>query len=148
MNLNFGIYVSNLADTNQLKSISETVNECVKKSIVNDFSLFFDNIAYNPFKINCGIFHSTDLWNFNGKLITTSLESTATALNVVNDIDIYYFYGWENKTNVLTLINILKQKIVPIAKSEEAKLDMYRKTGIEPIVCSDFTSIVKKMRTS
>lgn len=145
MNTNLGIYINNLADTNQLQAVSETVNECIDKNIVEDCSIFFDNIAYNPFKTKCGIFNSTDIWNFSGKLITTSLSSTLTALKIVNKIDIYYYYGWENKVNVLALMNLLTQKVQPFAKSEKDQLDMYRKTGLKPILCHDFMSIVNRI---
>lgn len=145
MNTNLGIYISNLADTKQLQSISDSINYCVDKNLLSDCSIFFDNIAYNPFKIKCGIFNSTDLWNFSGKLITTSLSSTLSALKIVNKIRIYYYYGWEDNVNVLSLMNIIMQNIQPFAKSEKFQLDMYRKTGIKPILCSDFMDLINKI---
>lgn len=146
MNMNLGIYINNLSDTQQLKGISETVNECVNKKLFDDCSIFFDNIGFNPFKIQCGMFNSTDLWNFSGKLITTSFQSTISALKIVNNIDIYYYYGLENKVNTLSLMSLLSQGVIPLAKTETNKLDMYRKTGVKPEVCSDFMSIVNKIR--
>lgn len=146
MNTNLGIYINNLADVDQLKAISETINECIEKNIVGDCSVFFDNIAYNPFKIKCGMFNSTDIWNFSGKLITTSMSSTMTALKIVNKIDIYYYYGWENRVNVLSLMSLLSQRVQPLARSEKDQLDVYRKTGLKPILCPDFMSVVNRIR--
>jgi hypothetical protein len=40
--MNLGIYINNLADTQQLKAISDTVNECVNKKLIDDCSIFFD----------------------------------------------------------------------------------------------------------
>lgn len=142
---NLGIYISNMADVVQLKEIADCINHCVENKIFSDYSLFYDNIAYNPFKMKCGVFNATDIWNFSGKLITTSLSSTLTALKIVNGIEIHYFYGWENKVNALHLISLLQNKICIFSKNEESKNDIYRKTGIDSTLCANFTTLIKEI---
>lgn len=143
--MNLGIYLQSLADHAQLKNISEAINNNIGKSL-EDASIFYDTIGYNPFKIKCGIFNSTDLWGFHGKLITTSLSTTLTSLRVINNIDIYYYYGFEEKISPLSLLYLLKNKINIIAKTENASKDFYRKTKIEPLlITNSFEEIIERI---
>jgi hypothetical protein len=113
-------------------------------SKLKDASIFYDNISYNPFKINCGIFNSTDLWNFSGTLVTTSLSTTMSALKIVNNIDIYYYYGFEDKISPLPLIYIINNsKVKFIANTKTNEIDLYRKTRTKShSVCGSFNELV------
>ena len=141
--MNLGIYLSSLSDHHQLKDISDTINANIGSKL-KDASIFYDNIAYNPFKINCGIFNSTDLWNFSGTLITTSLSTTMSALKIVNNIDIYYYYGFEDKISPLPLIYIINNsKVKFIANTKTNEIDLYRKTRTKShSVCGSFNELV------
>lgn len=129
--MNLGVYVSSLGDTELLRDIGEGINFGIESKILTDASIFYDNVAYNPFVIKCGIFNSTDLWNFRGKLIIPSLSTVASSLKIVNDIEAYYYYGFEQNTNVLHLLHLLGNNLIPVSTSEESSNDLYRKTGIK-----------------
>lgn len=143
--MNLGIYIPSLSDHSQLKDISDTINSNIGKSL-SDASIFYDNISFNPFKIKCGIFNSTELWNFNGILITTGLNTTLTAIKIVNKIDVYYYYGFEEKISPLSLIYLLKNNVKVIAKTQRDADDLYRKTKTKPIhIASDFKDLLSKV---
>jgi hypothetical protein len=148
--MNLGIYVSTLTDYSKLQPISDCINKNIDSGLLKDASLFYDNIGYNPFTFRCGIFNSTELWNFHGKLITTSLSTTLSSLKIVNNIDVYYYYGFEEKISPLSLIYIIKNepKLKFVSTSESVDNDLYRKTGVRSHFVSDsFEDLVSRIST-
>jgi hypothetical protein len=144
--MNLGIYLTSIADQNQMKDIAECVNKGLQTRLLSDASVFFDNVAHNEHKLNCGMFNSSELWNFSGKLVTTSLSTTISALKIVNNIDLYYYYGWEKNISPLSLIYLSKQKLKIACTSQESEKDFYRKTGIYPLIVSEtFEKLAQSM---
>lgn len=145
-NNNLGIYLSSLSKHDQLKDIYEAFKYNIGSKI-KDASIFYDNVAHNPFNINCGLFNSTDLWSFKGTLITTCLSTTLSAIKIVNNIKIYYYYGLEKKISPLSLIYLLKNSDIDIvAKTDIDALDLYRKTRINPkFISSDLKDLIMKV---
>jgi hypothetical protein len=144
--MNLGIYLSSISDQDQIKDISECINNGLKTGLLKDASVFFDNISHNEYPINCGVFNSSELWNFSGTLVTTSLSTTISALRIVNNIDLYYYYGWETGISPLSLIYMAKQKIKIACRSPESEKDFYRKTGSYPLIVSEnFQKLAQSM---
>lgn len=144
--MNLGIYLSSLSQQDQLEQIAEAINNNINTNKLSDASIFYDNIAHNQFDIKCGMFNSTDLWNFNGKLITTSLLTTMKSLNIVNNIEVYYYYGWEQRINPLSLINLISNNIRIISKTKGDSDDLFRKTGhTSTLICNNFSEIIDKL---
>lgn len=132
--MNLGIYLQSLSDHEQLRDICDSINTAIENNLVDDASIFYDNIAYNPFTVKCGIFNSTDLWNFNGKLIVTSIGPCLTATKIVNNIELFYYYGLEDNVHVVSLLNLFNNpNIKLICKDHESDKDIYRKTGKKSI---------------
>jgi hypothetical protein len=141
--MNLGIYISSLLDTEQLDAINKFVNNNIDSDNVNDISIFYDNIGFNPSSTRCGMFNSADLWSFNGNLIVTSMKSLHTALNIVNNINIFYYYGWDKEKNVIDLVMSTRYNVHIIVKSESDMKEVYRLTGKRPIGISDnFNNII------
>ena len=137
--MNLGIYISSLSSTDQLQSINKFVENNIKHKEIYDISIFYDDVAFNPSNTNCGMFNSTDLWSFNGNLIVTSINALNTALKVVNNINIFYYFGWEQQVETLYLLASIRNNIMVICRSEQEAQKIYRLTGIRPIgVCNDF----------
>ena len=67
--MNLGIYVKTLSNENEMSFISNIINAAVDNNNIKDCSIFYDGVGFIPFDIPCGMFNSTDLWNFNGKLL-------------------------------------------------------------------------------
>lgn len=137
--MNLGIYISSLSDKEQMGHISEFVNA----NSVHNISIFFDEIDFNPYHTPCGMFNSTDLWSFNGNLIVTSLDALATSMKVINNINIFYYYGWEKELNILRLLPIIKNAKI-IARSEKDSREIYRLTSKTPSgISENFNNIIE-----
>lgn len=142
--MNLGIYLSSLSQKDQLEQIAEAINNGLQTKKLKDASIFFDNIAHNPYNIRCGMFNSTDLWNFAGTLITTSVSSTVKSLNIVNNIDVYYYYGLEERVGTLSLLSLVSKGIKIISKTKQDDDDLFRRTGKRSsFVCKNFSEIVE-----
>jgi hypothetical protein len=147
--INLGIYIDTLANTEQLELVANCLNGAVENNSIKDASLFYDDIGHNPFNIKCGIFNSTDLWNFSGELITTSINNTQNAVNIVNNISLYYYHGFEEKINVIELLYVLQNKIEIICNSEEGYKEIYRLTGKKPLgISNKFDNILSIIKGS
>jgi hypothetical protein len=142
--MNLGIYINDLLDSEQLKIINNAVDEVLKNKSVHDVSIFYDNIGFNPDNTKCGMFNSTDLWSFNGNLIVTSLNALSTTLGVVNNINIFYYYGWEKEKNLINLIMSTRGDVKIICRSEKDQKEVYRLTGKNPIgISENFQNIIE-----
>lgn len=136
--MNLGIYIPSFLNIEQIKSISDLVEkQIIGNKQVHDVSIFYDDIGFNPSNTKCGMFNSTDLWSFNGNLIVTSLKGLNTSLNTVNNINIFYYYGWEDEKNIFNLMTSVKDNIKIICKSAKDAKEIYRLTGKKPLGISE-----------
>lgn len=127
--MNLGIYIENFYDKDLVEQTSNAINKYIDHENIYDISLFFDEPGPCPFPIPCGCFNSTELWSFNGTLITTSINSSFLSSHAINDIDIYYLVDFKQKKDVFLLFELIKRNVSFIAKSEEDKKELYRLTG-------------------
>jgi hypothetical protein len=145
--MNVGVYVSDFSDTNQIAGIAQELNQAISDKRIIDASLFYDGVCHNPVKLNFGSFNSTDLWNFNGSLIVTNLNSLVNALNIVNKINIYYYYGWEDKPKTLDILFATSRGIKILCRNEEDSSYIKRITGKHPVGLSkNFENIVDLLK--
>jgi len=141
--MNLGIYIPNFNNISQLAGLCTMINKSLQGGLIKDASLFYDSIGHMPIKLNCGLFNSTDIWNFRGKLITTTLDGTVSATNITNNSKIYYYYGWEQRPNVLDLIYALSKNINLICRDTEDDQYLKRVTGTNPLgISSNFENIL------
>jgi hypothetical protein len=141
--MNLGIYINSIGNHNQLAHIAKEINKGLSNKQLSDASIFYDGVAHNPYGIHCGMFNSTDLWNFHGHLVVTSLDNAFMAKDIINNIDIYYYYNWEDKKNILLLIKLLKNNIKIICRNQEDADNLYRLTGQKCVgISEDFNNIV------
>jgi hypothetical protein len=141
--MNIGIYVDSLDNAQHLEHIANFVNNTIRNKEVRDCSIFYDDVGYIPFKINCGIFNSTDIWNFSGNLIVTSLNTINKAVNIVNNIDMYYYNGWEESYKVLDLLFALENKMHVICQNEIGANKFYRITGKHPVgITNNYENVI------
>ena len=145
--MNLGIYVPTLRNQEFVKDIFDAINYGIDNDIISDASVFFDDISYNEHPVKCGLFNSSDIWNFSGVLVTTSLSTTLSALKIVNNIDLHYYYGTEDSISPLSLIYLLSGGTKVICDSEISRQDLYRKTGKNPIsVCENFYELLTAVK--
>ena len=92
--------------------------------------MFVDAVGFNPLKLKCGCFDSSDLWNFSGTLVATTVPGLSRALGVVNGMSIVYYYGWGESPTVLGLIAVTStNRVKVISKDEESDKEFFRLTG-------------------
>jgi hypothetical protein len=142
--MNVGIYIDTLVNTKQLEMVALCINDAIEKKLVKDASIFYDDVGHNPFNIKCGMFNSTDLWNFSGNLIVTSLNTALKSINIVNNLNLFYYYGLENKPNTLDLLHVLENNLEIICNSDSDAAEIYRTTGKQPLgISNNFQDIIQ-----
>jgi hypothetical protein len=139
--MNLGIYIDSLQEDEQFESLALNINAGIEQGLLTDASIFYDTIGHNTIPVKCGCFNSTDLWNFTGNLITTSVNSTLTALNIVNKFKIHFYHGWASKgENALSLIAAtVNPTVKTLCRDEDGAKEFYRITGTTPVgIVNDF----------
>lgn len=126
--MNLAFYIDSLGGSELNKKIFDCLNGAVKKQNVKDVSLFYNNIDYNPYESKFGQFNATDIWNYTGILIATTIKNIAFASKIVNKFQLYFLYTGENKEDLLALITT--SQMVPVfCSTEAAGQEFYRLTG-------------------
>ena len=142
--MNLGFYVHSTSDSPLNREIYNLLNEAVDEGVVDDASLFYNQIDFNPNEKKFGTFNSTELWSFNGTLVVASLNSIPLASSVVNKIQLIYLYTKSEfeKGDLGQLMQIagLSRSIPVLAKTEEDKKEFYRLTKQEIPVISEFSA--------
>ena len=138
--MNLGVYIDILGDNEEFHSAVKTINDGVKSGDLSDASIFYDSASNISVKAECGLFNSTDLWNFTGTLVTTGLDPTQNALDMVNKFDVVYYYGWQTtQANTIALLGIATNpKVKVICRNEQDSKTFKRLTGLEAKVVTDF----------
>lgn len=145
--MNIGIYVSDFSHQDQMNGIASTFNLAIENRSITDASLFYDGVCHNPVRLNFGLFNSTDLWNFNGSLIVTNLNSLANSINIVNKIDIYYYYGWEENLKALDILFAISRGAKIICRNNKDAGYIERITGRKPVgISKNFEHIIDLLR--
>lgn len=141
--MNIGMYVDSLANEDEVGLSVETIEIGFNNNSIDDATIFYDSVGFSPFVFPCGAFNSTELWNFSGKLVTFSLDCVRSSLKIINKIDIYYCYGWENKINTLNLIDLCSKNITVFTKTNKDMYELYRLTGLNAIGSLENSSLLK-----
>jgi hypothetical protein len=142
MKMNLGIYVKSLSDEQQIKLAVEAVETGIDNNKIDDASIFFDSVGFTPFFFSCGLFNSTEMWNFSGKMITFSLDCLKFIKDIVNDIEVYYCYGYEKDKNTLRLLDLTQSGVNIISKTKEDSKEYYRLTGKKCVGCLEDDSLL------
>lgn len=134
--MNFGIYLENLNSNVQFDIAFRLTSYAIKNNKFNDISIFYENIGPIPNQLECGMFNSTDIWNFEGKLLIFSLESAKKCFNIVNNFEMYYYAGLES-INIIGLLEYMHRGMKVMAMTKKHKKEIYRLTGTFPIGTSN-----------
>lgn len=134
--MNLGIYVENMYEGVQFDITKNIVSYAFENNKFDDMSVFYENVGPIPEQLKCGMFNSTDIWNFEGKLLFFSLDSARKCLNIVNNFELYYYMGPE-KINVLQLLDLMNHGLKVICLNKTSKKNLYRLTGTFPIGTSN-----------
>lgn len=128
--MNIGLYIDSLGDEKAIKLFIDTIEQGFLSNQLDDASIFYDSVSFTPFNFPCGLFNSTELWNFSGKLLVFSLESLLNAVKIVNNIEIYYVFGFEESINILAMLDLISSNDISIiTKDNLGMLNFYRISG-------------------
>jgi len=132
--MNFGFYINNLSDEKQVGVIANAINNSLDDSRIEDIAVFFDNASPLRYSFPCATFNSCDLWAFSGNLIVFSQENLASSINIVNDINIYFYHGLE-PISALALMTLPCGKF--ICDSEDSVKEFKRICNRDPDYVND-----------
>lgn len=124
--MNIAFYIETLNNNEKNIQIYECLNECIKNNKINDASLFFNNVGKVDLKFNFGIFNSTDIWNYTGLLIATSLDNVIFSSKIINKFKLLYLYNGHD--NLFKLIDVVNN-CYTICSTKEDSDEIYRLTG-------------------
>tara|TARA_B100000085_G_C18538239_1_gene510890 strand:- start:661 stop:1119 length:459 start_codon:yes stop_codon:yes gene_type:complete len=130
---NFGVYLNSIGDTELTNNICKEIDRAISEDVIKDASIFYDQIGHLEAKLPCGIFHSSDLWNFQGNLLVLSISSALRIKNIANGINMILGYGWGRKNVLATLKMLEDENIKTFCYSEDLAKDFYRISGKKPI---------------
>jgi len=137
--MNLAFYIDKLGQDNLNEKIFECLNSAVKNNTVSDASLFYNDIDYNPYQSNFGMFNSTDIWNYTGVLVATTIDNAMFANRVINKFKLYFLYRKNQRSNLLYLLQISKN-IAMICIDEESKQELKRLTDIDAKLINNFSA--------
>lgn len=144
--MRLGFYLETNGGTPQNVEIFNFLNRAVQNNELYDAAVFFDEAKFSPVLNKFGMFNSSDLWNFKGNLICSSIGTFKKATNIVNKIEIAYLFSSKlnNEETLFDNVAISRSpfKVIVTEISDEAKF--YRLTGKKPILIDQWS--VEKLK--
>jgi hypothetical protein len=130
--MNLGFYVDDCGGSPR----NETIYNFLNSNIANldDASVFFNNVNFNPITPRFGLFDATEIWHFTGNLICTTLENFVKANAVANKFKPCYLFDTSDKTqgNLFNLIKVAKSGAKVLVDNPISEKEFYRVTGVRP----------------
>tara|TARA_B100000131_G_scaffold306494_1_gene333656 strand:+ start:239 stop:685 length:447 start_codon:yes stop_codon:yes gene_type:complete len=127
--MNLGVYMETAQMSDDLQGALQAINEGLQARNLSDASIFYDTLGANTLPSKCGWFHSTDLWNFTGSLIATSINTALTASTVINKFKILLYYSRQDK-DLMGLMKVAKDPSTKIiCREQEDEKELARLTG-------------------
>jgi len=136
--MNLGFYIDSLKENEDSKQLFEMLNTAVETTQIESGSIFYDNVDYHSTIPKFGIFNSTDLWFFTGKLVTTSWETYKTASNIINKFTSCFLYSGVSDVTVFALNEIINSCKVIVTKEEDRQY-VKRITGKDAVLVDGLT---------
>jgi hypothetical protein len=138
--MSIAFYVPELNNSELNIEIYKCLNDAVENNKSNDASLFINNVNFMDKPVKFGVFNSTELWNYTGLLVTTTLDLASFARSVVNKFT-HVFYAGNKPNNLMAFIDTINNVPAFVLDAEEQK-EVKRITGkILPILTLDAASI-------
>lgn len=127
--MQIGIVLPHLGPSQAAYYAVQAINKNIDK---HEFILFYENIMPVCLKPLCPIMNSTEIWSFNGLLITTNMSSTISALKGINNSKILY-YLWDlsfmrGKSDFITNSGVMNSDKIQLAarsKSHQKVIQNY-----------------------
>jgi len=96
--MRLGILLEDTTASQLAYCVISQINATVKKSSENDFVIFFENATPCVIQPLCATMNSSEIWNFDGVLLSTTVSNTLTSLKAITPKR-KYFYVWDLEWN-------------------------------------------------
>jgi len=139
--MNLGVYFP-IIDKVVLQHVVNEIKRGFDSGLLRDASIFYDDVG--PMEIHnvCGMFHATDIWRFEGDLVTFHPSSIRKAEAAGNKFTITYCHGL-TRTPTLELLMSLRDYPCLALSDDDAK-EFTRVTGKSATgTCPGFKGLTK-----
>jgi hypothetical protein len=92
--MKIGVLVPELVPSQMSYFLTKNINDACSKNVSNDFVVFFENLSGKVIEPAFAMMNMTEIWTFEGYLITTSISTTLTAIKSMSPSE-KYFYVWD-----------------------------------------------------
>lgn len=134
--MNIAYYIDQINQKEKITEIFNRMNDDIASGAIDNGSVFYKEIGPTEVQPKFGMFNSTDIWNFTGTLIATSMETFLDAIKAVNKYSLVYLFYGDVNYDISALIGISKNtKILTLTKQDQK--EVYRLTGVKPILVED-----------
>ncbi len=89
-----GIIVKDLSPSYLSFCLIDMINKQVEETPDYDFTIFYENRYPNSLDVLCSTMSSSEIWNFDGVLISTDISTTLSSLNS-SSVRRRLFYVWD-----------------------------------------------------
>jgi len=143
--MKIGFYIDSLVADPLNTQLFQKLNEAVERADVEDATVFYNKVNFNPIQPKFGMFNATDIWHFTGLLVATTITNLLTAKNMLNKFQLCYLFDG-NKD----FVGLLKLPTdVPIlVTNENDGAYIHRVTGRVPVRVSgdlEVSSIIQAL---
>lgn len=132
--MKIGFYIDSIAGTESTINLFNQLNTAVDAQLLDDACVFYNKIEFNPVVPRFGVFNASDLWNFSGVLIATTISNVMMANNVINKFKLNYLYDQDK--DFVGLLHLPKG-IPVLVKNEADAAFIYRTTGKKPVIAPE-----------
>ena len=141
--MNFGVFIENIGDNRVSVPAYKAANKAVSSPKFKDASLFYQDVGHCPEKRQFGIFNSTDICHFKGALVVTFLDGLKSVLKEVNNRDLYYYFGLEEKKDLFGYLQYLRDENVTIlAGCDDVEYVKRKLCRPDVITCENLENVV------
>jgi hypothetical protein len=92
--MNIGIILPNLEPSQLAFETIYNLNEEIVAGSKHDYRIFFEDLSVRFMNPSCAIMNISEIWHFDGLLVTTTLNNTRLALKTTGNIQ-RVFYVWD-----------------------------------------------------
>lgn len=134
--MNIGIILPDLSIGQLAFEAINQVNMEIWNGSKYDYTIFFENISPQCVQPMCGVMNISEIWGFNGLLVSTTLDNTIYSLQLRANVQ-RAFYLWDlewlrDKKNYLQNLSILRHpKLALVTKNKETAQELERYSNRE-----------------
>ena len=128
--MNIAFYIESLNEDKRIEVINQEIAR--NKEVIENASIFYNNIGPLSATIDAGVFHVSDMWSFEGVLVIDNIQNLKKAKKIVNKFKCWYYYDKQIGDNLIDIINLAGEADKVIANGEIMANEYERITNTRP----------------